>query len=123
MPELTPFQEFYETKFFAHAERYPQCRDQAELLELARQAWNDMDEATAERWKARYEQRQLAPMLERDESTRGRGREWQRERERERDRERELEMERERERERERGREVEMEMEQPTGSGFTAVNG
>ena len=91
---------------------------------MARRTWNDMGDAGAERWKARYEQRHAAPILERDESMRGRGRERERHRGREQEREREREREREMAREREREGEMEIE-EQPTGNcgGFTAVNG
>lgn len=126
--EVTPFQEFFATRYAAHPERYPECRgNEAELLSLAHQTWEEMGEPGAEPWNARYEQRHSAPVMERDESMRGRGRERERERQREREREREREPEREREREVEmtRERDVEMEMEGPTGSGggFTAVNG
>lgn len=48
------FDEFVYANFLDHPERHPDCDNQADLVNLARHTWKNMDAAEKEPWKSRY---------------------------------------------------------------------
>lgn len=56
---LIPFDDFFETAFLSRPYDFPDCHSQDDLIALAQQHWQGMNETEREPWKIRYEQRQL----------------------------------------------------------------